>query len=504
MKSIKSLLLVLTLLASNASSLFAGKLLKFVKKNNLEAVSKYLETNGNTKINKPNDSGKTPLFVACEKNNLKIAELLLKNGAKDSINTPDDSEKTPLFVACEENNLEIAELLLKNGANPNIKDEGDNAPLHRCTNNVPLLKLLLDNGANPNIKQFGETLLHSACSNWMSAIVEILLSYGADPNIPNNNGKTPSFEPFYDKNNTKILTLLSKKDMALALSYACQYNNFEEVQRLLDNDAKPFINTPNKAGRTPFWLACFNKNFKIIKLLLKNGAKPNIPLNDLLHPAYGQNDFEMVEFLLKNGANPNTQDKNKQTLFLLAYTHNDLKMIKLLLQNGINPNTQYILDKTMLYRAADKKNVELVTLLLKNGADATIKATNGKTPISIICSNKWTTKQRKQLLMSLIPTEKNLPQNANIFIELVIATLAEEMQKDATVAPKVPLTDTLFTMTNVTEDPTKEIARIEKFVKTLLFEPREKQQTGPVKNTKKTETKSTVKFEDVTDQNEKK
>ena len=76
--------------------------------------------------------------------------------------------------------------------------------------------------------------------------------------------------------------------------------------------------------------------------------------------------------------------------------------------------------------------------------------------------------------MSLIPTEKNLPQNAKIFIEMVIATLAEEMQQSATVAPKVPLTDFLY-QSKLVQNPTAEIARIEEYVNFLLFEPREKQ-----------------------------
>jgi ankyrin repeat protein len=55
------------------------------------------------------------------------------------------------------------------------------------------VKLLLEHGANPNIQdyKYGWTPLHFAVKNCHVDVARVLLDYGADPTIRDNEGRTP-------------------------------------------------------------------------------------------------------------------------------------------------------------------------------------------------------------------------------------------------------------------------------------------------------------------------
>lgn len=58
--------------------------------------------------------------------------------------------------------------------------------------NLSLMKLLIDCGANVNDKPFKEqTALHIACKLQMIGKISLLLKHGADPNVLDDNGRTP-------------------------------------------------------------------------------------------------------------------------------------------------------------------------------------------------------------------------------------------------------------------------------------------------------------------------
>lgn len=60
--------------------------------------------------------------------------------------------------------------------------------------NIEFTKLLLKGGAEPNCKgRFGNNPLHIAFMNKDSAMIFVLLDYGADLNLTNNDGYTPLF-----------------------------------------------------------------------------------------------------------------------------------------------------------------------------------------------------------------------------------------------------------------------------------------------------------------------
>jgi ankyrin repeat protein len=101
--------------------------------------------NGNTEVGIL--AGTTYLLDEVAIEGLNMIKFLISEGAK--INTKDDSGATPLILACWAGNDRIVRFLLASGANISDKDNADMGPLHWAAlrNHPSTVKILLDKGA---------------------------------------------------------------------------------------------------------------------------------------------------------------------------------------------------------------------------------------------------------------------------------------------------------------------------------------------------------------------
>jgi len=141
----------------------------------------------------------TPLWLAIYMNQLPMVNLLLKFKAD-----PNDSQTCGLpllFYALE--NPDILETLLDAGAKADVRDEIDilnnqvikRTPLESAVdqNNADSVGILLKHGVNPNMQDArGDTALHWAAFQLADEkVFSLLLDFKADPNVRDNDGKTP-------------------------------------------------------------------------------------------------------------------------------------------------------------------------------------------------------------------------------------------------------------------------------------------------------------------------
>jgi ankyrin repeat protein len=256
---------------------------------------------------------------------------------KNQINSIINNMWSPLMIVCtniDHYTSEFAKLLLDNGANPNINIGDDTILMAVCRTrythtSVDTVKLLLEYGAKLNIQDDdGSTALMMAVeysySNTMpyenecdvdiisdhyNKIIELMLKYGADPNIQNNDGETALIIGFgrYD-------------------CISCSYNI---LSTLLKYNADP--NFKNSDGYTALILSVKyledpidTKN--IIKLFLEYNADPNIQDKNgytvLIHLCISRRNYskESVEILLDYDVDPNIQSYKKKynALMLLS------------------------------------------------------------------------------------------------------------------------------------------------------------------------------------------
>ena len=97
-------------------------------------------------INMKGRDGRTLLIHSALYNRISIAKWLLENGA--NIDEKDMQGLSALHCAVVSNNYEIAEFLLKCGAKINERDNYGNTPLMRAGLNTDMIKLLLNYGAD--------------------------------------------------------------------------------------------------------------------------------------------------------------------------------------------------------------------------------------------------------------------------------------------------------------------------------------------------------------------
>ncbi len=203
--------------------------------------------------------------------------------------------------------------------------------------------------------------------------INMLLFYGADPNIADCTGITP---------------LLS----ALAIQDSPKQDIKNLVSLLLKYGAN--FNTQDNCGFTALHLAAHPKQIHIMRLLLKHGGNLDIkneygdtPLYIAIafHTNIAKNK-DIIVLLLTHGANPNIQNAYGKTALYCALAPDKTDLIQLLLEHGANPNIQDFNGRTPLHWAVVIHNnihPYIIILFLLFGADSNIKDNMGKTAFDI-------------------------------------------------------------------------------------------------------------------------
>lgn len=226
------------------------------------------------------------------------------------------------FVNTDEDRLiEVSRLLLQRGADINAPDDNGWAALTSAVESGRgrLVRLLIDSGANVNHR--------CACSGWLSggytplamavqrdrtAIADMLLTAGADANVPTRDGTTPLMIAAERANLAVVVALLAKStdpnahDLKGNTALIKGVDRIETVQALLASgavvdarnedgvtplmaavargqadvagvllDAGAIVNVKNKAGRTPLMVAVRNGRVDTARLLLQRNARLN-------------------------------------------------------------------------------------------------------------------------------------------------------------------------------------------------------------------------------------
>ena len=225
--------------------------------------------------NLPRPDGKTPIMYAVETEDLDCVELLLgKYNLKE--NDPDTAilsadiihkidmsrtDKNILLVAAEKNNTsDIVELLMNAGVDLEYEDSHEMSALDIAVyyGNSLVCETLLQNGfhANKQSSIHKETALFIAAQNNndndndnADILLQILMRYGGDPDLPNSDGDTPLIVAASKKSEDKTAT--DKEIVKLLIEYEVDIEHKNNTGKsALDVATKDIKPTIKKAMKT--------------------------------------------------------------------------------------------------------------------------------------------------------------------------------------------------------------------------------------------------------------
>ncbi len=207
-----------------------------------------------------------------------------------------------------------------------------------------------------------QTPLHVAKT---AAIVELLLSKGADINATDRN----TYTPLHTAQSAEAAEALIKHGADVFREtgdhvtpiYTCQTP--EVISVLIAHGARVNDSLPNQPFKTPLWFAVNNGRLDMVKALLDLGASPRVTDsygNTYLHNAAGDNKTEIAELLVKGGADVNATNQYGITPLLSAVMSNAQKTAELLLENKADPSRSIASNITMMsFNATQSSNKDI-------------------------------------------------------------------------------------------------------------------------------------------------
>lgn len=245
-------------------------------------------------INDADENGDTLVFKASERGSREHVKLLASMNA--DVDKPNNLGNTPLWIACWKRYPCIIDELLDNGANINKCNLKGNAPITQICQRGPvkIIEQLISRGADVDvINSNGDSLILLACRNGQPEVLQTLLNY-VDPEIVEKPATIDGFNPILasaEQNRSECIKVLHEYGVnleyktstdneilpgATALHLATYYGKTDAVSMLLSLGANP--NSQDMNGYTPMHIAILQTQVLAIKMLLN--AKADLSIKD--------------------------------------------------------------------------------------------------------------------------------------------------------------------------------------------------------------------------------
>lgn len=299
---------------------------------------------------------RTSTLFAVQENQIEAVKFLLSRGANPISSGTND---TLLTIAKDRGFAETAQLLETAVAGANNATEGGEAIAEaiRSRDIEKVKTLLAKKPALFNAKDGNSNQpVHWATMTRQPAIIDLVLSYGADINAQRADGARPvqlvngdygfrGWMKDFPVTPMEILNHLRSKGAYIDICTACAIGDMARVKELLDEDpslankVSDYVSYYIGSG-APIKNAAARGHIDIVRLLLERGADPNLPEEHIaprghaLHSAVCNGHIEIVKLLLEHGAYPNVPIESSADTLSAAIARDNKPMIELLCSYG--------------------------------------------------------------------------------------------------------------------------------------------------------------------------
>ncbi|WP_068595291.1 ankyrin repeat domain-containing protein [Vaginella massiliensis] len=381
-------------------------------KGNLELID-YLIRKGSD-LNRTDDKGATPLVFAASNGqvNIDVYRKFFDAGI-DPKQKYAEGANLLLFAIAHDTNLQIANYLTTKGLS--IKDvdaHGRTAFDYAARNgNLDLLKTLVAKGVKPT----HHALLFAAQgtrakSNPIEVYQYLIETMKLDPKAKGLNGESALHYLVKKPNQLAIIDYLVskgadinavKQDGNTVLMEAASSKNLDVVQSLIAKSAE--VNAQNKKGANALTFAVQSGTPEIVSYLIAKGAKTNATTKDgnlafaliqsykPANPAEISADFlQKLELLKQAGVDFSVKVHDGSTLLHAAVAKNDLQLLKVLAPFKLAVNAQDENGLTPLHKAAMMSQDDtILQYLLSIGAEKNIQTEFGETAYDLASENEF-------------------------------------------------------------------------------------------------------------------
>jgi len=311
-------------------------------------------------VNARDEKGRTPAFYCVEKGKYNILTNLDESPdgtqrRKVDLNAQDNSGMSLLHCAVKNKQDAIVTYLVRvRACSPKTQMKNGTSPLFDAAKSgtAEQVQLLLTFGADPNAATTsGLTALHQAAARGNLDMVKELVQAGAEVNAITKDGRTPIF-------------------------YAAERGKASTVSFLLDKKAE--INLADEKGLTPLILAAGSGNAALVKFLVVN-KKANFAAtakDGTTALIAGAKTPEIVKFLADKMPNVNGVDAGGNTALHLCAATADDETVRKLLYRGAKEDQPNKKGETPVLLAARAGNADMVKRLLNMNVKVTKEIVN--------------------------------------------------------------------------------------------------------------------------------
>jgi ankyrin repeat protein len=351
---------------SGANAAADLRLLEAARNRNADAVRTLIAQR--VDVNGAQGDGATALHWAAHFDDLKIADLLLHAGARAS--AADDTGVTPIYLACLNRSRAMVEKLLGAGANPNATLLNGETALMTCarTGEAAGVQALLARGAAVNAVEpaHDQTALMWAAAEKHPDVVAVLLAHGADVKVRSRVYMQTVTSEVTQRAGREELNYTVPRGGSTAILFAARSGDAESARLLVAAGAD--VNDKLANGMSALVEAAHSGHVAAAIELLKGGADPNTAEAGYtpLHAAVLRGSLDLVKVLLEHGANPNLEITKGTPV---RRNSEDFELPKTLI--GATP---YLL-------AAKYLEPDIMKALAAGGADSRRPMKTGETPL---------------------------------------------------------------------------------------------------------------------------